>query len=132
MIVQVGYSGAFQSFHSYSNADLSGKCKIKFLSMYGYRPAFSANQQMSFNSYEIQNWSGGTSRIYIHDNFQTDNKTYAVFGPLEVICYLNGSFTFSLNRGANAVGEGGTFPLQQMVFTFSIEIIDANYIKKLI
>ena len=131
MIVQVGYSGAFQASFSYFDPTLSGKYKIKFLSIYGYRTAFSANSQMSFNSYEIQNWSGGTSTIYIHDKFQNDNKTYAAFGPLEVVCYLNGGFTFNLNRGAGPVGGGG-LPVNQLVFTFDFEVIDANYIKKLI
>ena len=131
MIVQVGYSGAFQASFSYFDPTLSGKYKIKFLSIYGYRSAFSANRLMSFNSYEIQNWSGGTSTIYIHDKFQTDNKSYIALGELYVVCYLNGGFTFNLNRGAGPVGEGG-LPLQQLVFTFDFEVIDANYIKKLI
>ena len=131
MIVQVGYSGAFQSSFSYFDPKLSGKYKIKFLHIYGYRTAFVANSQMSFNSYEIQNWSGGTSTIYIHEHFQTDNKTYKTLGPLEVICYLNGGFTFNLNRGAGPVGSSG-FPIQQLVFTFDFQVIDANYIKKLI
>ena len=131
MIVQVGYSGAFQSTFSYFDPTLSGKYKIKFLNIYGYRTPFADNQQMSFNSYEIQNWSGGTSTIFIHDKFQADNKTYKTLGKLEVECYLNGSFTFNLNRGAGPVSGNG-LPLQQLVFTFDFEVIDANYIKKLI
>lgn len=131
MIVQVAHSGGFKSSFNYFDQTLSGKYKIKFLSIYGYRTAFAANQQMSFNSYEIQNWSGGTSTIYIHDKFQADNKTYVAFGPLEVICYLNGSFTFNISRGAGPIGDSG-FALQQFVFTFDFEVIDANYIKKLI
>ena len=135
MIVQVGYSnsGSLKSQFSYFDQNLSGKYKIKFLSLYGFRAAFVANQQFSFNSYEIQNFSGGTSTIFIHEEFQSDNKTFKAFGTMEVICYLNGSFTFYLSRGASSVvSGGGSFGLNQLVFTFDFEVIDANYIKKLI
>ena len=133
MIVQVGYSGALKGTFSYVDNKLSGKYKIKLLSIYGYRGAFAANQQFSFNSYEIQNFSGGTSTIYIHEEFQNDNKTFKAFGTMEVICYLNGSFTFYLSRGAaSVVSGGGNFSVSELIYTFDFEVIDANYIKKLI
>jgi hypothetical protein len=134
MIVQVAHSGALKGTFSCFDKTLSGKYKIKLLSIYGYRGAFAANQQFSFNSYEIQNFSGGSSIIYIHDEFQNDNKTFKSFGgAIEVICYLNGEFTFYLSRGAaSVVSGGGNFSLSELVFTFDFEVIDANYIKKLI